>query len=159
MALATAAIGNGGQLWQPHVFLRLETPEGRVLREARSRAVEVGVSGATLQYLKDAMRGVVHGEHGTGRAAQVWGVQVAGKTGTAQNPHGEDHAWFVAFAPVDEPRVALAVIVENSGHGGAVAAPIARRILTAFFELDREPSAPKQVAAGIEDTGAGLEGF
>ena len=66
---------------------------------------------------------------GTGTAAALPGVQVAGKTGTATNPAGSAHAWFVAFAPADAPRIALAVIVENGGYGGDVAAPIARRVL------------------------------
>ncbi len=59
----------------------------------------------------------------------LWNMRVAGKTGTAQNPQGDDHAWFVCFAPVEDPKVAIAVIVEHGGKGGAVAAPIARKIL------------------------------
>lgn len=68
---------------------------------------------------------------GTATAAGLAGVPVAAKTGSAQNPGGEAHAWLVAFAPASEPRVAVAVIVENAGAGGAVAAPIAREILAA----------------------------
>ena len=66
---------------------------------------------------------------GTGTAGAIPGVTVAGKTGTATNPAGSAHAWFVAFAPADAPRVAVAIIVENAGYGGAVAAPIARDVL------------------------------
>jgi len=157
MALATAAIGNGGELWEPHLFLRLETAEGRVLRRARPRARQVGISAESLQAVVDAMRGVVEDERGTGRAARVSGVVVAGKTGTAQNPHGEDHAWFTALAPVEDPRVALSVVVENGGHGGAVAAPIARKILRTFFELEREP--PERIAEGWGETRNGVAGL
>jgi penicillin-binding protein 2 len=60
-------------------------------------------------------------------------VTVAGKTGTAQNPHGKDHALFICFAPVESPRIAVAVMVENAGHGSSAAAPIARKVLQAFF--------------------------
>jgi penicillin-binding protein 2 len=66
---------------------------------------------------------------GTGTTARVPGVRVGGKTGTAQNPHGDDHALFVCYAPVDDPRIVLALVVENSGHGGSVAAPMAGRVL------------------------------
>jgi cell division protein FtsI/penicillin-binding protein 2 len=66
---------------------------------------------------------------GTGTAAELPNVTVAGKTGTATNPHGKSHAWFVAFAPARAPRVAVAIVVENVGYGGTFAAPIARRVL------------------------------
>ena len=68
---------------------------------------------------------------GTGTAAAIPGVTVAGKTGTATNSAGRAHAWFVAFAPAEAPRVAVAVVVENAGYGGAVSAPIARNVLRA----------------------------
>jgi penicillin-binding protein 2 len=61
---------------------------------------------------------------------------VAGKTGTAQNPHGDDHALFVCYAPADDPQIAIAVVVENSGHGGSVAAPIAGRVLRELYLPD-----------------------
>jgi peptidoglycan glycosyltransferase len=74
---------------------------------------------------------------GTGTAAALPGVTVAGKTGTATNPAGRSHAWFVAFAPAESPRVAVAIVVENAGYGGAVAAPIARRVLAAALRVPR----------------------
>jgi peptidoglycan glycosyltransferase len=66
---------------------------------------------------------------GTGTAAALPGVTVAGKTGTATNSSGRAHAWFVAFAPAEAPRVALAIVVENAGYGGTISAPIARNVL------------------------------
>ena len=66
---------------------------------------------------------------GTGRNADVPGLDVCGKTGTAQNPGGEDHAWFVCFAPRENPTLALAVLVENAGYGSAFALPVAAEIL------------------------------
>jgi peptidoglycan glycosyltransferase len=73
------------------------------------------------------MVGVV--DHGTGTAARLPGVQVAGKTGTAENPHGPPHAWFAAFAPAEAPRIVVVVLIENGGYGGDVAAPVARQII------------------------------
>ncbi len=84
-----------------------------------------------LAWLRSVMREVVI--RGTGQAAQLADVAVAGKTGTAQNSHGEDHAWFMCFAPAEDPEVAIAVIVENAGHGGSQAAPVASAWLEAYF--------------------------
>jgi len=70
---------------------------------------------------------------GTGQAAQQAGISVAGKTGTAQNPHGEDHAWFMCYAPARAPEVAVALILENAGHGGAEAAPLVGTWLRGYF--------------------------
>ena len=72
---------------------------------------------------------------GTARSVQLPGISVAAKTGTAQNP-GYDHALFIAFAPAEDPEVALALVMENRGHGGSVCAPIARRILAGYFGVE-----------------------
>jgi penicillin-binding protein 2 len=80
------------------------------------------------------MEGAVASRRGTAWRARVAGVSVAGKTGTAQNPHGPDHAAFVCFAPVESPQIAIAVVVENGGEGGLTAAPIARRMLEQHFK-------------------------
>jgi penicillin-binding protein 2 len=82
--------------------------------------------------------------------ARVAGVRVAGKTGTAQNPHGQDHALFIAFAPVEAPTVALAVVVEGGGHGGSVAAPIARQGMLAHLW----PDSLFAVAGAVRPAGA-----
>ena len=74
---------------------------------------------------------------GTGTAARLPGVSVAGKTGTATNPHGPSHAWFVAFAPADAPRVAVSVVIENVGYGGTYAAPVAREVLRVALARSR----------------------
>lgn len=85
-----------------------------------------------LAWVRRTLRAVV--DRGTGHAGGVEGVPVAGKTGTAQNPHGEDHAWFMAYAPADAPEVAIALIVENAGGGGTQAAPLASEWLTRYFQ-------------------------
>lgn len=89
---------------------------------------------AHLSWCREAMFQVV--ERGTGHLAQIEGIPVAGKTGTAQNSHGEDHAWFICFAPAQNPEIAVAVIVENAGHGGSIAAPIAHQWLEAYFGVN-----------------------
>ncbi len=83
------------------------------------------------------MYDVVNTPGGTAyNSARIPGYDVCGKTSTAQNPHGKDHGWFVSFAPKDNPKIAIAVIVENMGFGGVVAAPIAKDIMNCFFNRD-----------------------
>ena len=82
-------------------------------------------------------------QRGTGTAAQIHGVQVAGKTGTATNPHGASHSWFVCFAPADHPRFVVAIVVENAGYGADVAAPIARAVLEAALATQQETPAAR----------------
>ena len=131
MACYAGAIGTG-RLVQPHVLLRVEERNGRTFTvEPKSR--DLPVPPEVLAIVRRGMLEAVEGKDGTGRAARVAGVKVAGKTGTAQNPHGEHHAWFVAFAPYEDPTIALAVVVEHAGHGGAVAAPIAGKVLSGYF--------------------------
>jgi len=90
-----------------------------------------GISQQVYNVVREGMHQVVNG--GTGWRAKVRGIDMAGKTGTAQNPHGKPHAWFMGFAPYDFPRIAIAVIVENGGSGGHTAAPIARKFLEKYF--------------------------
>ncbi len=85
-----------------------------------------------MTWLRRTMTDVV--DMGTGTRARLEAIDVAGKTGTAENPHGEDHAWFVCFAPAEDPVVAFVVILEHAGHGGAEAAPVAARWLTSYFD-------------------------
>lgn len=86
---------------------------------------------ADLAWVRSALLETV--ERGTGKLAGLTGIDVAGKTGTAQNPHGDDHAWFMCYAPADQPEVAMAIIVENAGHGSSEAAPVAGAWLEAYF--------------------------
>jgi cell division protein FtsI/penicillin-binding protein 2 len=96
-----------------------------------------------MRLLRQAMVGVVEAQNGTGKLARIAGMEVAGKTGTAQNPHGEDHSCFIAYAPADDPTIAIAVIAENAGGGGAVAAPMAREVMRTYLRIeDPEEEAP-----------------
>ncbi len=137
MARAYAAIGGDGYLDRPHLVLARENAIG--VREKRrvTRSAEPICQPRTRQILQRALHQVVSHEAGTGGLARVAGVAVAGKTGTAENPFGDDHAWFVAYAPAGAPEVAVALIVENAGHGGSVAAPLVGQLLEAYFALSR----------------------
>ena len=137
LARVAAAVANGGNLMVPKIVQRVVDARGRTLRAEKPKVAKEGVlSAAALHFLQRGMLQVVVGEHGTGHAALPDSLIVCGKTGTAETPGKlEDHAWFVFYAPHDHPRIAGVVIVERAGHGGAVAAPIARQIVAQYFGL------------------------
>ena len=132
MAVFYAALANGGRIMRPHALYSLITPQGEIRRDPEELG-RLPFSPAVLAILDSALISVVHGSHGTAWRARVDGILVAGKTGTAQNPHGNEHASFCAFAPAREPRIAVACIVENAGHGGAVAAPIVAKMIQRYL--------------------------
>jgi peptidoglycan glycosyltransferase len=133
MAMIAASVGNGGEMMVPHVVTEVRDAENRTVRRIRPKVWRRAMQPATASTLTQYMVDVV--QKGTGTAAQIPGVQVAGKTGTAQVPGKPPHAWFIAFAPANNPVYAVAVLVENGGNmgneatGGRVAAPIAAQML------------------------------
>lgn len=127
MAMIAGAIGNGGAMMQPYLVQEIRSPGGAVLWEARPQLLRRVVSPQVASQVQEAMVGVV--DSGTGTAAYIPGVEVAGKTGSAEVPDGPPHAWFVAFAPARNPTVAVCVVVEHGGEGGRTAAPIARELI------------------------------
>jgi peptidoglycan glycosyltransferase len=133
MAMVAATIANGGVEMQPYVVDRVEAPGGGVVTRTKPHVYRRPISPKTAAELTLMMEAVVTG--GTGTNAQIQGVKVAGKTGTAET--GVTHrntTWFIAFAPADHPRVAIAVVLENqSGVGGTTAAPIAKTIMEAIL--------------------------
>ncbi|GEK23158.1 peptidoglycan D,D-transpeptidase FtsI family protein [Cellulomonas xylanilytica] len=138
MAMVSAGIANGGQLMTPYLVQTVRSADLRFVDETEPTLYSTATSPGTAAALRDMMVGVV--ESGSGTSAQIPGVQVAGKTGTAQTADGQaPHAWFTAFAPADAPRVAVAVIVEHGGNagneatGGRVAAPIAKAVIEAVL--------------------------
>jgi peptidoglycan glycosyltransferase len=135
MAMVAAAIGNGGVVMRPYVVDRIVKPGGGVLQTTKPKALGRAISPHTASELTAMMESVVTG--GTGTNAQIPGVRVAGKTGTAETGQtGINTAWFVCFAPADHPRIAVAVTLENQLHktGGEVAAPIAKTLLEALLK-------------------------
>ena len=132
MAMVAAGIANDGVVMQPYLVKRTQAPDLTTLSTTRPKELTRAVDPAVARQLSTMMQAVV--ASGTGTAAQIPGVAVAGKTGTAENdPSKPTHAWFISFAPADNPKVAIAVIVENGGIGGQVAAPIARQVMEAVL--------------------------
>ena len=140
MALVAQAVATGGNMLVPHFLARIEDPK-RPNPSAVSQGSKVWrsvMTPTTAAQINEMMQSVVR--DGTGTAAQIPGIVVAGKTGTAQTRKGASpHAWFIGFAPAAAPRYAIAVLVENGGGagdnatGGRVAAPIAREVLRNIF--------------------------
>lgn len=142
MAVATAALANGGTVFVPHLLRKAVDRRRGVVYHTQPQMRKVGVDSEILELVRTYSEEVVSSAHGTGKRAAIEGIRVAGKTGTAQvvalgketlKKKFNDHAWFVSFAPADNPMIALAVIVENGGHGGAAAAPIAKAVMDVFF--------------------------
>jgi penicillin-binding protein 2 len=134
MAILAMIIANEGTYYQPHIVKSIQNAiTGKEEIQAMIPLEVSGISRKNFQTVKDGMFRVVHGSHGTGRAFSSVGVLAAGKTGTAENPHGEPHAWFIGFAPYQNPEIAFCIFIENGGTGGAVAVPIAPKILSAYF--------------------------
>ena len=162
LAVAYAAIANGGRLVQPRVVLRRETWDGVVIEETQPifRAENI-IAQPILEMVKSALTRVVMDPRGTGRRARVPGIIVAGKSGTTQvvsldlveglEPEEiplryRDHALFVAFAPVESPEIVVVAIVEHAGGGGgAVAAPMVQKVLAKYFQKT-EGRVPSQLA-------------
>lgn len=137
MAMYISAIANGGTLYRPHAVRKLFNPA------AQEKEITIKVDGKKLPIDKDVMDLVREGTFlvvngaGTAGMVRIEGIHVAGKTGTAQNPHGKDHSWFVGYAPYENPTIAIAVIVENAGFGGTVAAPIAKQLIEFYLKKDK----------------------
>ncbi|MBN2030728.1 penicillin-binding protein 2 [bacterium] len=133
MAILATIIGMEGKYPTPHVVQAIQDRSGNWNKEPIQMNHVNGISKPVFQQLKEGMWQVVNQLGGTGRAAWSSDIEICGKTGTAQNPHGEDHAWFIGFAPLDNPAIVIALVVENGGSGGGVAAPIAGEIIRRFF--------------------------
>jgi len=151
LVTAYSAVANGGIVWRPRLIKQIETVDGQAIKAfAPERKSVVPINASVIEHLRKALWGVVNEAGGTGRAARRNGADVAGKTGTSQviglpgsgkarklmqnALRFRDHALFACFAPVNNAEIAIAVVLENAGHGGSAAAPVARKILDAYFE-------------------------
>ncbi len=136
LATAYAAIAGQGEYYTPHL-LRMIKNGNQIVKEYIPEKKAVQINPENLKIIKDALIDVV--KYGTGGAAQIDDILVAGKTGTAQNPPNPDHAWFAGYAPAENPEVVFCVIVENAGKGSSVAAPIVGALMNKYFELKQTP--------------------
>ena len=151
MAMLAASVGNGGTIYKPHLLEKIESADGKLVRTIAPEVKgKLPVSKKNLALIRKGLFATVHGKRGTARGAAIEGVLVAGKTGTAQvvgkghddaekkkkrNPKKfRDHAWFVSYAPVENPTIAVAVIVEHGEGGSTKAAPIAREVMETWLE-------------------------
>ncbi len=134
-AVVAMGIANRGVIYRPHIMRQIVAPDGSVLEEAQPEVLyRYDASPQHWEAVVEAMVRTV--EQGTARAARVPGIHVAGKTGSAEvRKGGKTNAWFIAFAPADNPRIAICVMAEEAGGGGAIAAPVAGEWLRYFFEL------------------------
>jgi peptidoglycan glycosyltransferase len=132
MAMVAAGVANGGVVMQPYLVAKTLAPDLSTLSTASPHEFSRATSPTVASELTRMMQSVV--TSGTGTAAQIPGVSVAGKTGTAENQPGQPtHAWFIGFAPAQNPQVAVAVLIEHGGVGGVTAAPIARQVMQAVL--------------------------
>jgi penicillin-binding protein A len=133
MAMVAAGVGNKGAVMEPHVVDRITNPNGGVVTRTKAKKLSQAVSTKTARELTQMMEAAV--QSGTGTAAQIPGIAVAGKTGTAETGiNGRYTSWFISFAPADHPRVAVAVVLQDqTGFGGQVAAPIAKSVMQAIL--------------------------
>jgi len=172
MAVAYNSIGTEGKVVKPFIVRKIIDQEGKVLKENFPEVVRdlteqqktgIKASSANFKIIKEAMRRVANGDHGTARFWKIPGVPMAGKTGTAQvmnfsadqiyancmaRPiHMRHHGWFVAWAPADNPEITVAVLAEHSCHGNTGAAPIVRDIVQAYFQKYH----PEMIEAGLKE--------
>jgi len=135
MLLTAMAVANGGAEQRPYVVSKVTAPNGEALQQNGPSVFAQPMSVGTAAKMTQAMTAVVEAPGGSGFEAQVPGVQVAGKTGTAQVTRGAPHAWFIGFAPADKPRLAVVVFKQNGGEGYSQAAPIVGSILRLALPL------------------------
>ncbi|MCO4760039.1 MAG: penicillin-binding protein 2 [Myxococcales bacterium] len=161
VARVYAGIARNGTLPNVSVVEAFESKNKRIPPMARRKPRKMGIKSSTLAAIRVGLRRVVEGKNGTARKVRLEDVTMAGKTGTAEAAQRarpgmppdvvrwlkDDHAWFVGFAPIESPRIVVAVFVEHGGHGGHVAGPIAKRIMTRYFGKFPVGSAPAPTPA------------
>lgn len=137
-AMVMGEIAANGKRYKPHLVSKIVAPDGQVVQEFKPELLsQLDVSQDNIALVQRGLKGVT--QYGT--AASVFAgfpIAIAGKTGTAENPHGRDHGWFVAYGPFDNPNIVVSVIVEQGGYGASSAVPIGRRILEAAFGLNKK---------------------
>jgi len=148
-----SAVANGGTIYKPEILKTIETDKGKILFKSESLITgKLPASSTTLEIVKKGLWETVNTRKGTARIARIPGIKISGKTGTAQvvssdiddtdseeerEYHLKPHAWFVAYAPSDDPQIAVVVIIEHGEHGSSTAAPIARELIKTYLSNDK----------------------
>lgn len=133
VAMMASVVANNGKMMKPYLVETVTTENGTVIGQTKPSVLYDSIGTACADYIEDMMIGVV--EEGTGTGAQISGITVAGKTGTAENETDKDHAWFVGYAPAENPTICVAVVLENAAtSGGKSAVPIAKNIIRKFLK-------------------------
>jgi len=129
-----SAIANGGWTYEPHVLKEIKDDDGNTIKSLRPRKIDLPVSEENLKFVRQAMKNVVNERKGTAYWSRLDDIIVAGKTGTAQNPHGDDHSLFVGFAPFEDPEIVIFTVIENAGHGSTHAAPVTMKLIKRYLD-------------------------
>ncbi|HPZ08474.1 MAG TPA: penicillin-binding transpeptidase domain-containing protein [Candidatus Eremiobacteraeota bacterium] len=132
--LMTCVIANKGKMMYPYLIKEIKDSKKRLIKERKPEIMSNCISTETAEIVSSIMESVV--EEGTGYRAKIEGIRVAGKTGTAEHPGGENNAWFVGFAPAENPKIAVAVIIEEGGAGGEAAAPVAGKVMYEYLKSE-----------------------
>lgn len=157
MACYAAALGTRGIYHRPHVVEKIRDKSTGQIQEVSTETRTIQLDDWVWDIIHEGMYRCVNEPGGTALTARVRGVRVAGKTGTAQNPHGKDHAWFIGFAPEEHPVIAICVLIENAGFGGVVAAPIASMCIEQYMYGELIRNSQKQMFVLTKDDEKALE--
>ncbi len=148
LANIAATIANEGFYYPPHLIRAFG--DSTAIPENMTHRMETGIAQKNFKIIKNGMRNVVEGAHGTARRYKIDSISAGGKTGTAQNPHGKDHSIFIAFAPVENPQIAISVIIENGGFGATWAVPIASLMLEKYIRgYSKRDELEKRMMEGV----------
>ena len=148
LANIAAIIANEGYYYPPHLIRSFG--DSTAIPEKMTTRMETGIEQRHYKVIKAGMKSVFEGDHGTARGSKIPGITAGGKTGTAQNPHGDNHSIFIAFAPVEDPKIALSIIIENGGYGSTWAAPIASLMMERFIKgYTERPAVEERMMNGV----------
>lgn len=157
MAQYAAALANGGVIHQPRIVHNIRNKATNRIEEVSHTSTDLEISPEVMALIREGMRRCVESPEGTGPLARIPGIVVGGKTGTAENPHGDNHAWFVGFAPFDHPKIAIACIVENAGYGGTKAAPICGAVMGRYLLGEHQPASETPTVTAVRVPGKTTE--
>jgi len=149
LAQYCALLANYGKSFKPHLLKGFIRNDNNQFIPAKATEINTSISKRTMELVREGMFRVVQGA-GTATHVKINGINIAGKTGTAQNPHGQDHAIFIGFAPYENPKIAVACIVENAGYGATHAAPIVKNVIEAYLIKDKPKTKSNTIIAAKE---------